>query len=827
MVNFTTLMQGPGGELPQTLEGTFQTLDRKATHVDLRPGQLEVLRTLDSLLGHKDVVMRVSTGGGKTIVALTFLYHIMKKEGRPSVYLVPTTQLVDQVLREAANIGILAHGYPAGETLPHHECLQAEALIVCTYDKMFNGRSTFNRSDIGFEPGAIVLDDVHAGLEVIRSCYNARVDGDAFRKLRELLSTSMRAQAPGIWKGITDGDEIAVIDIPFWIWQDQLDAIRNILSEHASEGELLFKWKHLADRLELARCTFSGYSCEVRLDPPPVNQWRPYLVAKHRLFMSASVNDGSSLIREIGCDPSALDRQVIASSDRGPGERMIITTSLVDPSFEDSAVASMARELAATTNVVVLVSSEAQSKIWVAAGARFVGGNEVNSAISVLRASSQGNFVVMAQRYDGIDLPDDACRVLIIHGVPQGGSLADRADQAMRPNVAGTRNRIVNRLEQGLGRAVRSPVDFCAVLLVGRELGAFIGLRQTLSHLSPATARQLDMSRELSKMAGSETDHLASIKSTVMQCLRRDPAWRAYYQQQIGSVVSGQNSVEGDLKSASLAERAAMDRALARDYIGAAREIERVTGDGMLGQEDVAALMETLAGYYYHVDKPTAHEIQQKAYMKSAGVSRPVGIVTAKHAKVTSQSELISAKLASYSYVNAALSDLETLRSQLAYSNPYKSVEAALRELGAWLGAAASRPENEGNRGPDVLWRFHDRMIVIEAKSENKTRLHKDDAGQLMLSGNWAEEHFPTIKPIHLVIASNTTRADNLNDFSFGAVVLTESAILELVGRVKNLAISAINEGALFTTNASSIQGHIVRHKILSQDIVNLGVRIQ
>lgn len=825
MVNFSSLMGGSGSGVPVTLEATFQNLDRKTTHVDLRPGQLEVLRELHQSLDERDMVMRVSTGAGKTIVALVYLYHLMRRDGAPSVYLVPTTQLVEQVLREATNIGVPAYAYAKGEPIPHDECTRSEAVIVCTYDKLFNGRSTFLRSDVGIEPNAIVLDDVHAGIEVIRSCYSARIEGDGFKELRAALSSAMRAQAPGVWKGVMDGDDIAIVDIPFWIWLDNLQQIRKVLEKYRGDGELSFSWKHLADRLELVRCTFSGSAVELRLDPCPVNQWRPYGAAKHRLFMSASVNDGSALIRELGCSIEALERQILAGSDRGPGERMILTTSLVDPQINDSDIATLASDLTSITNVVVLVSSESQSRVWTSAGARYVSGGDVSRAIKELRSSLSGNFIVMAQRYDGVDLPDDACRLLIIHGVPQGGSLSDRSDQASRPNVAGTRNRIVNRLEQGLGRAVRSPVDYSAVLLVGRELGAFVGNRQTQALLSPATARQLEMSRELSKLAGGEGNHLNAIKGTILQCLRRDPGWRAYYQHQISSVQVGENVYEGSLREIALAERTALEKALARDYTGASSALNGAV-NATVDDEAAAALMESMARHFYQTDKATAHEVQQKAYARSSSVSRPVGVLPARLAKSTTQSENVKAKVGTYSYANAAIAELETLRSRIAYSNHYRIVEAGLHELGIWIGADSSRPDNETDRGPDVLWRFGDRAFVIEAKSENHTSLHKTDAAQLLLSGEWVKEFYPTMQAQYLVIASDTKITDSPTDFSFGASLMTEAIASSLIDRVKGFAMSAIAEGNLFKSNASVLQGHLVRHKLLPDDLLSLLLRL-
>ena len=823
MVNFIDLMPGSNATLPDTLEGTFQTLDRKTTHVDLRPGQIELLSELDRRIDDHDVVMRVSTGGGKTVIALLYLYHLMKRDHLASVYLVPTTQLVDQVIQEAGNIGIPAYAYPKGEKYPNDACVRAEAIIVCTYDKLFNGRSTFLRDDVAIVPGAIVLDDVHAGIEEVRGCYSARLPDEAFVELRDFLDSSMNEQAPGVWPGVVVGDENAVVDVPFWIWVDHLEQIRQIFERYKEEGELRFSWKHLSDRLELARCTISGSGAEVSLDPAPVNQWRPYGAAKHRLFMSASINDGSALIRELDCSAEAVAQQLASPTDRGPGERMIITTSLVDPYIERGQIAELASQLKAHANVVVLVSSKHEARDWCAHGAVHVEGDDVSRAIKLLRTTRSGNYLVFAQRYDGVDLPDDACRILIIDGVPRGEKLVDKLDQQGRGNVAGTRNRTVNRLEQGLGRAVRSQADYCAVLLVGRDLGGFIGQTATLDLLSSATKQQLQMSREISKQVGKESDLISAIRGTIMQSLTRDPTWRRYYAQYLSVSNDGRTPpLVDNLKRYAAAERRALAKALSRDFVGASREINEAVNESQSDAPTCAVLSERMARYTYLFDKATAHDIQRKAYGKDHCVSRPISTVPTRIARASAQAEKLSEWLRQYSIANAAIADLETLKNRVMFGNAPKAVEGALYDLGRCLGAEASRPENETGRGPDVLWRFPSRIFVIEAKSDNSTSLHKSDAEQLHLSVAWFNETYQESNNVTAVIASNTRAMDRKIDFAFGAHCLTEDALFELIARLKSLVTSAVIEGGLFTGSPENIQGHIVRHKLLPQNILEL-----
>ena len=59
----------------------------------------------------------------------------------------------------------------------------------------------------------------------------------------------------------------------------------------------------------------------------------------------------------------------------------------------------------------------------------------------VLEDLRHGNFertVVLVNRYDGIDLPDAACRILIFDGKPYSESLIDLYQERCRPDSAAT-----------------------------------------------------------------------------------------------------------------------------------------------------------------------------------------------------------------------------------------------------------------------------------------------------------------------------------------------------------------------------------------------------
>ena len=85
----------------ENLVDLFNSLDRRASYNELRSTQKEILGLLSHRRTEKDLVLKASTGLGKTAVGLLYLYAHMHKKKEPVVYFCPTVQLVKQVLEEA------------------------------------------------------------------------------------------------------------------------------------------------------------------------------------------------------------------------------------------------------------------------------------------------------------------------------------------------------------------------------------------------------------------------------------------------------------------------------------------------------------------------------------------------------------------------------------------------------------------------------------------------------------------------------------------------------------------------------------------------------
>ncbi|MHC6054990.1 DEAD/DEAH box helicase [Ralstonia solanacearum] len=800
MINFKSLLSANPEQPVYDLARSFAALDVRGTHTELRQAQLEAISELTKRYADIDIVLKISTGAGKTTIALLYLYAHMRMAKGVSAYLCPTVQLMEQVLEEAKRLGIEAHGYRSGDTYPDPACSRGDAILVCTYDKLFNAKSTFQRNDVNIVPNALVLDDAHAGVECIRSAMSLQLHGGAFDDLKRILAPACKQFNPATWMDLTANVQ-TVFEIPHWIWSDCHDAILEALHPRADEKDFRFVWPYLRENLRLCRCIVSNEVAEIAPEIPPIQAVRAFAKAKHRLFMSATLADDAVLVRELGVAPQAATAPICPSSDRGLGERMVIAPSLVDHQLDREFVVRLASDLARSYNVVVLTSSEQQAGDWTTVGARYFSGENFAEGVALLLNPSSGvRFAVFAQRFDGVDLPDDACRVLIMDGKPFGQSLADSRDDAMTGAACGTRNKTVYRIEQGMGRAVRSHKDYAVVILAGEDLSTFVGRQDVQRAMTDDSRSQIALSEELAQhLKGVGTTPAIAVRQLVDQCLRRDDGWKEFYNEKIRKPARPPRAIDADGISLSAAEREAHVLASQNQPVEARKTYEAALNAARLDDEDRGIHQQRLARLLYPIDPAGAIVLQQSAKAKNLSLpAPPVQVKRALTVDALPAAQRVVAWLQQFTNLNAAVLEAKRIHDSLDYNVKPKQLEAALLALGRALGAESSRPDEGYRVGPDNLWFWGNDAFVIEAKNGNEESLHRSDAEQMHHSMHWVEETYPPYaqrrKPL---VVARVSKVDKGAMYPEGTRVLTQEGCRAMASAFHQLTIKAAQQGPI------------------------------
>ncbi|HET9867985.1 MAG TPA: DEAD/DEAH box helicase [Nitrospira sp.] len=768
MVDFSKLLDDDASPALVNPVEIFRSLPRADTKYDyLRDVQGEVLKAWHARRAERDTVVKMNTGSGKTLVGLLMLQSLLNEGIGPALYLCPTRQLVDQVHDNAVEVGIPVVRDGATSDLPN-EFLNSEAIYVTTFHKLFNGRSVFGIPGSGRSPvavGGLLVDDAHRCLAVAREKVTVTLDAssEGYKKIYALFRSSLREQSASKAAEIEDGYPWTTMPVPYWAWMNAHHEVAAILVKLRNDKALTFSWDLLKEHLQACYCFISGRELQITPHLVPIESIPSFANARRRFFLSATLIDDSVLLKEFGVTKSAAEAPIRPPIVGDIGERMILAPALIDKSLEAEIPGICASIAQRGNNVVILVPSFKAAERWEKAGATVPDKDEVSGAIETLR-TSQGNFIALANRYDGIDLPENACRVLVLDGVPTGDSYYDQYVASVRLDSTLVTGQVAQNIEQGLGRGVRSGKDYCVVLLSGSQLVQFVGVKERLSLFSPETRQQFLIGQEVVKQskadAGPPRERLLSLIQT---CLMRNASWKAYHAKKM----SGLAPVKPDVAKLDIAvaERTASLRFASGSAIEAGEIVQRDLDPKIfMSASDKGWFLQLAATYFHGADPGRAQEVQRRAYDWNRSLVRPLAGIRYQRmiAKAGLQAHNTLAWVSTHSDPNAIVVSVEALINRLVFGIHHAEFEAAWAELGAVLGFAAQRPEEELGKGPDGLWAMpENHYLLTEIKNDvdvDRTVIHQNETEQLSNSTHWFTDEYGADTPVTLLFVHPATK---------------------------------------------------------------------
>ena len=398
---------------------------------------------------------------------------------------------------------------------------RAEAPCVTTYQALFNGKSRFRSDDIA----AVILDDAHTADQILRDQFSLSITRneltESFAQIVELFRPYHNATGLATsYAEVVKGESSREFLVPPFEVQSNLAELRRLLLQ-ADLGELtstMFAWEHIRDREDLCCLLISNDA--VTLTPPvvPVFSLPYFRDGVRRIYLSATLSAPDSIIRAFGRRPDMI---VSPSSTAGECERMILIPSAVKGVDDDL---ESAKEVIRDQKALILVPSFYRGEQW-ADIASPPDREGVSAAIDLFRKAEPPEKLTLAARYDGLDLPGDTCRMMVLDELPQGMGPLERF-QWERLNMQNSlRSLLASRLVQSFGRISRGMSDHGVVVLTGKRLVEWLLVPRNRSLLPRFLQKQIEIGENLSKEA-SDTD---SLRSMAAACLSRDPGWVQAY----------------------------------------------------------------------------------------------------------------------------------------------------------------------------------------------------------------------------------------------------------------------------------------------------------
>ena len=492
MVNFSKLRRRQPKSAPIDPGEIFLRLPKSPGLDDLWSSQADALKQWHGRRNERDIVIKLNTGGGKTLVGLLIAQSIINERQGPVLYLCPTAQLQGQIIEQSQRYGIPTVPYVTGrgEDLSE-DFLGAQAVMVATYHALFNGRSKFGIS--GTPGGSIdlqglILDDAHTAFSNVRDIFSLQIQREKQRDLYEELTTLFRGDfaqqgRQGTYDDIVVGHDSSILEVPYISWANRADEVRQRVAE-AAASDFRFVWPLIRDSFEECHALVSKDQFVITPIHPILDLFPSFTGCTRRIYMSATVADDSSIIRTFDADPDSVSNPISPTSLAGVGERMIIIPELTH--LNKSRIPKLARTLAEgvskTAGTVILTSSGASAEQW-SDVATVCQGDDVAPVVAELVARSTNGPYVFPNRYDGIDLPGDSCRLLILSGIPQGSNIYDLFRATVLEGSGTINTSLAQRIEQGMGRGTRGGGDHCVVLLLGKDLVGWVSRATTVRAL--------------------------------------------------------------------------------------------------------------------------------------------------------------------------------------------------------------------------------------------------------------------------------------------------------------------------------------------------------
>lgn len=144
MVDFGKLRTQAKKAAPIEPGEIFRRLPKPEGFNDIYSSQEQVLESWFKHRNDHDVVIKLHTGGGKTLVGLLIAQSTLNETKEPVLYLAPTRQLVKQTLEKAKAHGIAAVLYQTGEPLAD-DFINSKAVMW-----LLTGRYSTEKVNLGF-----------------------------------------------------------------------------------------------------------------------------------------------------------------------------------------------------------------------------------------------------------------------------------------------------------------------------------------------------------------------------------------------------------------------------------------------------------------------------------------------------------------------------------------------------------------------------------------------------------------------------------------------------------------------------------------------------
>jgi hypothetical protein len=734
----------------------------------------------------KDIAVQLPTGSGKTLVALLIAEwrRLTKKER--VVFLCPTNQLVHQVADQARNkygLDVITFtgsvkNYPTADTVRYNS---SQSIAVTSYSALFNSNPFFT------DAHTIILDDSHAAEQYVAS--NWTIELCKREKDNQVLFNALASALRPLVDELTHSRLISPPDSSAeFQWVEKVPAERvlessveldRVIDEHVEGTPARYAWRALKGHLHACNIFLAHESILIRPYLAPTFSHAPFEQATQRIYLSATPGDGGELER-IFCRKKIDRLTPPAGSDKhSVGRRFFIFPELKLSNEEQIA---LLLKLAEKNRMLVLAGDNST-----AGKIRNIFEENIDARIFTARdiEASKEEFVkscpavaILANRYDGIDFPEDECRQTVLVDIPTTTNLQEKF---LISRLAAARvfdARLLTRVIQSFGRCTRSATDFGIIVIFGDRLVSYLSKKDRQSYFHPELQAELVFGLNESAENGL-TDTLENIdlflnqsdewKGAEAQIYElRDEAEQAIlpgsetlagmvrhevdyteklWNRDLSTALQCCQSILGGLTDASLRG----SRAIWNYFAGSIAS--------QLSKDGVAGMGVRTREYY----EAAAKSVPSLSWLYSLNNDNPDAISASCSPSEAAQLDGLERVLVSLGIMHDRNYDKEEAAIRKGILSE-EAFEQAHEQLGSFLGFSGGKIESSGS--PDPWWALEDHAVLVfedHAGALPTSKLSITKARQAATHENWIRENLSIRKniPVIQILITPVTKTES------------------------------------------------------------------
>lgn len=826
---------------PESPEKLFNDLKGRSKQIQhIWAHQADLLRSYMKEHQRKDIALELPTGAGKTLVGSLIGEWRRLFYGDRVLYLCPTRQLAFQAAARAKEYGIKA-GVLVGKKSEYDPEILAgyqasKAVVVSTYSSVFNVAPGLTDAQV------IILDDAHAAENYVAKMWSIPVSRaehpDLYRALVEVVAAVLPNYMPPILgnDAATPYEKRSVEMVSGVDFHERRDEIENLLEAYGENAKseqrnvagdgVFWGWKAVRGHLDACHAFVSWDEILIRPWITPSISNEVFSGASQRIYMSATLGDGGDLERSLGVInihripvPAGWDQQ-------GNGRRLILfpSRSLQEKEADRSIVELIRGNDRA---IVMAPSSKVMKKFEGVIGAaklphKVLHSQDIEDSLDSFTSSKKA-ILCVAGRYDGIDLPDESCRIAVIYGLPSTLSLQeDFLWNKLRLSKV-FKDRIRTRIVQGCGRCTRNATDYAVVVLATGKLLDFMAQTGVQALLHPELRAEVKFGLEnsdgfekaqdltdLCDIFMEQGDDWEEPEKNIVQLRSETKAEMPEYIRLLQEAAAHEVKYQYHLWSG----------AYAAAFEEATQVVDGLSGDDLAGYRCLWNYLAACSAHFAYLNSGKKDQMMRKHAadrFKRSGQS----VMTlpwfarlrydsgAATAPAESASRLtgvlvqnIDEKLSDMQYVGKRFAKQVESFQRLIDSNEPHAFDRGLTELGELLGYKTSKPQEQA--APDSVWSLGNQVFLLfESKSDETPTdpISVSTCRQAQGHQKWLREQ-PMIpgnaEVAMIVVSSRTVLAKE-------AVPHADGLFYMPIGEVRALAQTALTTLRSIRSNAADL----------------------